>query len=1110
MLQLILAPPGCGKSEEIRNMILQRHEQGMRGMVLIVPEQISFDTERSMLRLLGAKCTESVEVLSFSRFCDKFFEQYGGRVKRRIDDMGKSALMQLSVRQLRDGLKLYSRQISSPAFTERLIQLNTQMKRFCVTPEAMRKSSERQNGILFEKLSEFSLIMAQFERSLDSEYYDPIDDLTKIAKMLDDKQYFADKTVFLDSFNGFTPQQLPIIGKIIAQANETVISLCLDKNDTAEGSVYSGMKRTAESLRKMARESGVRVLPDITQSSFSRYKNDEMKCVAKYSFAAESYEYEGEAHNVHVATLRDIYEECDYVAANIRRLTREKGIRYREIAVIARDTEKYNGIIERSLAANGIPCFIDAKKSAMGTAMVRFTLNALQAARNYSTDCILTMLKTGITSIDDNDVMQLDGYCTVWGISGDDWTVDFIGAPSGNTAELNDDEKAQLEKINAVRAVIADNLTRLHNAEQKGGALNISTALYYFIIGMGADKGLSAFCDRLRKSGKNTEADVQQSAYDLVISLLDQLVMALEKYNADYNAYFDMLVSAANGADIGRLPQGLDEIAVGSAVRMRPRSPRVTFIIGANDGEFPSVFSGGGLFSDSELITLKNDGLELSCYDEQRAADEAFLAFTAAASPSEQLFVTSYKAGGLNGANTPSEIITRLINIFGEQIVDCGYGGVDTIECKADALAEFGRQMCMSSQAHSDLLRYFTENPCDEAENMQNVSSVKNTHIDPEVAKELFGKDIYLSASRVDNFYHCSFGYFCKYGLKISPNKQVDVDNLQRGSLIHLAFCRFVEKYSVADYRNMSSLQREAEIRNAANELLGSFIAVKKTDNIKQYHINSLCKTIGRMLDIIYDELEQTEFEKLDAEMTFGNSEDADFGELTIDLPNGAKAHLSGQIDRVDVFEKNGEQYVRVIDYKTSSTEFRLADVLYGQNLQMLLYLSAYKRLRKQRDDEDILPAGVLYMHVAEPSNKPSSRCTKTPEQVRTERKKAMKMNGILLDDESSLTAMEPDFGGVFAPTLINKDGSITAKSVYTLSQYDMLAKYMDKLIVNMSEMLHTGDIAINPLDGKNPACHYCDYKDVCRRDQNEPCTKIEQISDEQAFEIIEKEADGE
>ena len=167
--------------------------------------------------------------------------------------------------------------------------------------------------------------------------------MTKIANLLDENRYFAGKTVFLDSFNGFTPQQLPLLRKIISQANETVVSLCLDKNDSGDGSVYSTMKRTADSLRRMAKESGVKVLPDITPDGFWRYKNDEMKCVAKYSFAAESYTYEGEAHNVLTATLRDIYEECDYVAANIRRLTREKGIRYREIAVIARDTEKYNG-----------------------------------------------------------------------------------------------------------------------------------------------------------------------------------------------------------------------------------------------------------------------------------------------------------------------------------------------------------------------------------------------------------------------------------------------------------------------------------------------------------------------------------------------------------------------------------------------------------------------------------------------------------------------------------------------------------------------------------------------------------------------------------------------
>ena len=90
------------------------------------------------------------------------------------------------------------------------------------------------------------------------------------------------------------------------------------------------------------------------------------------------------------------------------------------------------------------------------------------------------------------------------------------------------------------------------------------------------------------------------------------------------------------------------------------------------------------------------------------------------------------------------------------------------------------------------------------------------------------------------------------------------------------------------------------------------------------------------------------------------------------------------------------------------------------------------------------------------------------------------------------------------------RENTVTADSVYTLSQYEKLAKYMDMLIVNMSEMLHAGEIEINPLDGMREACKYCDYSEVCRRDQSEPCDKVEDISDEQALEIIEKETQSE
>ena len=44
-------------------------------------------------------------------------------------------------------------------------------------------------------------------------------------------------------------------------------------------------------------------------------------------------------------------------------------------------------------------------------------------------------------------------------------------------------------------------------------------------------------------------------------------------------------------------------------------------------------------------------------------------------------------------------------------------------------------------------------------------------------------------------------------------------------------------------------------------------------------------------------------------------------------------------MDRVDVLEQDGQQFVRVVDYKSGAKAFRLADIVNGLNLQMFLYL---------------------------------------------------------------------------------------------------------------------------------------------------------------------------
>lgn len=1105
MLQMIFSPPGCGKTTTVYSMIAERREQGLTGMILMVPEQISFETERSMLHLLTASGKECVDVLSFSRLADKFFAAVGGRNKRRIDEPGKRALMQHTLKGMKGAIELYARQVSSPAFCDELIGLNAQMKRFDVTAQALIQAADGQSGVLSKKLREISLIMAEYERRLEGEYYDPLDDLTKMAIMLGEHDYFAGKTVFFDSFNGFTAQQLTVIERIIASAENVVISLCLDKNMPAADSVYSGMLLTAEKLRSLARRHGVKIASDIVLQGKDRYQNGDLRRLSREMFAPDSVACDGEGGSeyIHITKCASIYEECDHVAQTVRRLVREQGLRYREIAVIARDTEKYSGIIERAFERCAVPCFIDAKKDASDSAFVRFIVNAMRAAADFSAEGILSMLKTGISFAKEEDVLLLDNYIHVWEPHGEELLYDLCGSMSGAVGKLTDSDKAALDRINRLRAQIMPPLVRLRDAVKKGGVKNISAALFRFIQQMKAGENLNRFCAELENAGMHTEADVQRRAYDLVISLFDQLVMALEEFEIGFSDYREIFLSAVRAADIGKLPQGLDEVAVGSAERMRPRSPRVTFIIGANEGEFPSVFSGGGLFTDSELLQLKADGLELPCYDEQRATEEKFLAFAAACSPSEQLFVSCCDFDS-SGAKTPSVIVKELVKLFGEGIVESG-GALP--ESESAALARYAMDKDEDSADTAALAEYFRRTGNADFQRIESLSLPLDTALRPETAKQLFGSELHLTASRIDNFYRCAFGYFCRYGLKIRPVKQAKADSILRGTVVHYVLCRFVDQFTPQQYFALSPAAADRLIADTVYEALGDFMDIKRGDSMLMYRIRSLQGVMKGLLDTVFEELMQTDYECSRVELSFGSRDEDDYREMELELKGGGKICISGQIDRVDSLNVDGEQYVRIIDYKTGGKTFKLADVLYGQNLQMLIYLSAYRRAKKAADGADITPAGILYMPVAEPKPNSDSREIPSDEQIAALRRKAMKMNGFLLSDERSLAAMEPKMNGELVG-ITRKDGVICAGSVYTLEQYETLTKYVDELVVKMGEILQSGAIAVNPKDGGVPACKYCDYADVCRVTGGGE--KIGSVSDADAFAAMENALRGE
>lgn len=103
-------------------------------------------------------------------------------------------------------------------------------------------------------------------------------------------------------------------------------------------------------------------------------------------------------------------------------------------------------------------------------------------------------------------------------------------------------------------------------------------------------------------------------------------------------------------------------------------------------------------------------------------------------------------------------------------------------------------------------------------------------------------------------------------------------------------------------------------------------------------------------------ELRQSEFRPVAFELDVsegGNSP-------VIKTADGIEIYLRGVVDRIDIYEKDNEKYLRVIDYKTGTKTFSISSLLYGINMQMLIYM--FSVTGKTGRFSDYTPAGVLYM----------------------------------------------------------------------------------------------------------------------------------------------------
>ncbi len=1087
MLELVLGASGCGKTYYSRQETMRAAIAGERP-ILIVPEQFSFESERAMLSLLGADKVGLSEVYSFSRLAEIMNDICGVRTGAMIDASGRAAAMCVALSQLGDHLDLYKGKRSS-YFIEHLLGAVKEFKLYSLSPDMLKEAAALTDGSLKKKLDELSLIYSAYDAIVERCALDPLDDLNRLCDQLTQHRFFEGRTVIVDSFRSFTGQQLGVLSHIIAQSARCVVTVCSEDNSDENGLFASG-NATVERLKAIAKKHSVAIAPPVRLYERHRYTSEALAAMESsvFRYSEQRISYDEPTSDITICKARDRYDEVEYCARECRRLLREEGYRCRDIAIIARSEDTYKDIVADAMEQQDIPCFMDRRIDTASGAVMQLVISALNAVvYGWQTDDLLRLLKTGlIEKAEQNAVDELENYCFVWSIKGSQWREPFIDSPEGFDNAPTESDQKRLESINKTRKLTVSLLTELSEGLKNTSGREMARAVYSMLENAGA----ATMLDKLSRQLPVSLKAEQEQLWRALMSLLDQIAAIVGDAHISPADFAELMSLMIEHCDIGHIPRGLDEVTFGGADRVRVTAPRAVFVVGVCDGEFPAAPSGSGVFTDDERKRLLALELPLADTMESQLLDERLLFYTTIASPSERLYVT-YPQTGSDGQLYPSEGVGEILSCVPKAVqieID------DSLQLSdiegADNAFELSARHWNDGSTLSESLKAVLLDRAAYNQRMKEIESEQSGGLpalrSAETAGALFGNELYLSASKVEQFFSCRFKFLCEYGLRLKQKKRADLDSLSFGNVTHYV----LEKLLGNNADSMDKLTDTAYVESMVAELLERYMneqmgGTQARSKSLLYRVRRMKKTLSYLVVNIANELSDSDFRPIDFELPVGR--DGRLIPADITAPDGTVIHITGKVDRVDLYERDGKKYIRIIDYKTGSKKFKLSDVLSGLNMQMLIYLSVLGDGSGSFAEQyrDAIPAGILYCPAYVSNVKGSHDISE--QKLMEEQANDLKRDGLVFDDSDDFSiaqAMEKKLKGKYIPIKLKKDLQLDSRSVSRLisvNQYEIIKKYVRDKIRYMGGEVKKGNIQPSPVESSYDMCGSCDYYPVCR-----------------------------
>ncbi|GAA0120429.1 helicase-exonuclease AddAB subunit AddB [Clostridium perfringens] len=1152
-LKIIYGRAGSGKSTFCINQIKKKINNSPNNkLILLVPEQFTFQTENKVLNAIGERYVLNAEVLSFKRLAHNVFNECGGATRTIMGDAGKSMLIFKVLEDLGDNMTVFKNASRQKGFIDIASKTITEFKKYNVNNEVLDLTiNEIEDENLKMKMEELKDVFNEFNSRLHEGYVDEEDQLLLLNEKLDGCSLYDGAEIWIDEFSSFTPNQLSVIGKLLKRAKSVNITLSIDEVNSPKGEsdLFVATKNTEKRLMNLIQEEGIAFngYIDLNEDIPYRFKeNKELAHIERQLYAYPFKQYRGKNNSLRLYRANNNYDEIEFVAKDILRLVREKQYRFKDISVICRDVDNYEKVVSAIFAEYEIPYYIDKKIDIASNPLIVFINSAVDIiSKNWTYESMFKYLKTGLIKefrgIEGAELIdELENYVLAYGIKGKKWMEEWINYSSSilKEEEISEENKQRLERLNDIRETIVAPLDEF-NKQCKGKKTlkEFATILYEFLDSkLDVMDTIDKYVDYFKENDMAIEAKEYSEVRDIFIDVLEQAVDVLGNEVMDLNEFMKVLNIGLSQYEMGLIPVALDQVNIGDITRIKSRGTKALYIIGVNDGVLPSASKEEGILSDNDREILLEKGISLASDTRTKIFEEQFLVYTAFTIAEEYLVVTYPLADFEGKSQRPSIIVHRLKKILpnvkeeseGFKLVNDKY---EKISAKIPTLNELmiAIRKNYDGAEIEDYWKYVYDWYLREPKWKERIEYVRKgleytnleNNISKEKAKKLYEDNknkISLSVSRLERYAQCPFAYYIQYGLKAKDRKIYEFTAPDLGSFMHEILDEFTNEIKEKDLK-WSDLSKE-NCRNIINSLVDNQIKNNKSSILNSskrysYFTDRFKRILTKSVMVISEQMKRSDFEIYKNELDFGFSKDVN--SIKLDLPSGESFYLNGRIDRVDKLNLDGETYLRIIDYKTGSKKFDLNKFYNGLQMQLLVYLDALINNSENIVENQAMPGAILYFRIDDPILK--SKGDLTEEEIKSEVLKELKLEGLLLDDVKVVKAMdntlEPGTHSLIIPANMKKAGDLGKnKALITMEQFELLRRYVNEKMVEICQNMIEGKIDIEPCkENKNIVCDYCNYSHICQFDSSLEDNRYKVIpkkKDEDIWKSINEKVGGE